>query len=698
MSFVVRDGSVVLELAPPLRGLRNEGKTMLRRCTWGLLVLVCIGCESSGTDTEVVGVAEQHVWRSPTSTQSNTPGLAYPQGGWCTAVLLTPQLAITANHCDGVLPVSDGAGGLLYTVLGHPQSSLWSGLPRPRVTRTWAPKMTGDVDRFRDFRFLMFDDSNAPLTVFPQRTRYLDSPAIRNPLYPTGPALSLPVIWMGWGDTEFGHTTAVLREQRGYSFGHELLFGVIADSTNYRHWVANLGPVSTYNGPASGDSGAPLFKPLSKTETNEFELIGLSSGDDLDDKGLDPRVIDAVRAAMAPADKAIADAKQVTYRWTDVTSLPFFDALWYQARDPQRPGRLFGERDYYGPVRKDLDPDGDHFYGLPNASCPMYFYDQRGGYGELTEQGQVNFVPELANRLPALHAYRSLFVNDRTHVYGPTSGTWGNIVLGSHESRLLDSTWIQGRIGTDAEIGSFYGEGGGTFAVSDRSNVRFAWWDGLNVTAASTASIKNTPGPGTVRIPQSRLMKQFPYRAYGTAPNVTQIPIASRYAGPCNNTSFCHYYQSIEPNQKVTLQPGFYGDLSIKSGSTLTLSGGDYFFDGLSTESGSYLVVAPGASARVWVRDTLSLRNYGNMKRAVDPATGQTVVVDTSAAANLFIGYYGTQDTSVWELTGTLVAPYVKVSLETNRNPATAHAGMVIANHIELHQGNSFYQVPYQCR
>jgi hypothetical protein len=167
--------------------------------------------------------------------------------------------------------------------------------------------------------------------------------------------------------------------------------------------------------------------------------------------------------------------------------------------------------------------------------------------------------------------------------------------------------------------------------------------------------------------------------------------------GPCTADIFCHIYQSIEPGKSVTIAPGYYGDLAVKSNSMLTLSGGDYFFDGLSTESGSFLVVPGGSSARVWVRDSLTLRNYGNMIRNTD-AAGVTTVTDVSAAANLFIGYYGLYEASIWELTGTIVAPYAKVTLETNRAEATAHAGMVIANAIELHQGNSFYQVPYNCR
>ncbi len=108
--------------------------------------------------------------------------------------------------------------------------------------------------------------------------------------------------------------------------------------------------------------------------------------------------------------------------------------------------------------------------------------------------------------------------------------------------------------------------------------------------------------------------------------------------------------------------------------------------------------MVPGHNVRLWVRDTLTLRNNGNIKRAINPSTGLMDVTDYSAAADLFIGYYGTQYVSVRELTGTLLAPYAQVSLETNASWATAHAGQVIANHIEMHQGNSFFHLPYVCR
>jgi hypothetical protein len=440
------------------------------------------------------------------------------------------------------------------------------------------------------------------------------------------------------------------------------------------------------------------LRQLSADEPSEFELIGLNSGLDGNSKNEDPRYTDEELAAMSPSERAAALADSITYHWPDVTASTFLQQLYYAAGDLSRPGRLYGERDYYGPERRDLDPDGDHYYGSFGASCPMYLYDQRGAYGELTQQGGVDYAPNLGTALPALHAYRSLRLNDRTRVYDRNRG-WGTVVLGSHEARLIDGWLIDGRFGTDVNVGKLYAEGGGTLALSDRSKVRSAWWSGINLSVASGSEVSNSPEASTMRIPQSRLSTVFPWRPYGVVPTgITSIPGASSWNGSCSSNAFCHVFQSIEPNKTVTLAPGYYGDVALKSNSKIILSGGDYYFDGLSTESSSYLVVASGSSARLWVRDSMTLRNYGNITRVIDPATGLPKVSDVSAAANLFIGYYGLREASVWELSATLVAPYAKVTLETNRDWATAHAGMVIANRIELHQGNSFYHVPYLCR
>jgi hypothetical protein len=436
---------------------------------------------------------------------------------------------------------------------------------------------------------------------------------------------------------------------------------------------------------------------LSKTEPWEYELLGLNGGPDANEKGVDPRYSKADLDAMSDVEREAAYRYNIKYHWADVTHPTFIQELYDRAGDASRPGRLYGERDYYGPVRREFDADGDHFYGTTGLSCPLFLYDQRGAFGELVQNGGVEYAPNLGTAHPALHAYRALYLNDRTRIFSP-SGAFGTVVLGSHEANLIDGDIVGGRIGTDTDIGKLYAEGRGALSVTDRAKIRVAWWSGMTVTTAADVVLTNTPEASEMRLPQSRLVKAFPIRTRGNIPVVTRIANAGYWTGPCSPSVFCHLFQSIEPSMNVTLAPGYYGDLSLKSTSTLVLSGGDYFFDGLTTESNSNLVVAGGASARIWIRDTMTLRNNGNITRATDPATGLPKVTNVAAAANLLIGYYGLTEASVWELSATVIAPYAKVTLETNRSWATAHAGMVIANQIELHQGNSFYHVPYQCR
>lgn len=664
---------------------------MLRRYSWVPCAILCVACAGPDSNSENVGRTEQAVWHGNLSTQANAPGLNDVAGGICSTVLISPRLAITDQHCSAVLPVTNSSGTTNYAVLVHKQSSLWNGVTFPRVTWTWAPADWATSIRARDLRIIGFQDTEAPLTVFPQRIRNFDSPGT----YTAGATYNLPVVFMGWGITDTG-SYGDLYEQQGYTFGNELALTLSA-ADPYRKWTSNLGPLQSYIGPDAGDSGGPLFRQLSQTEPKEYELIAVNGGPETNAKGEDPRYSSAELAAMSSTERAAAKAYQIQYNWADLTNSAFIQALYYWAGDTTRPGRLYGEKDYYGPIRVDLDADKDHFYGVGGQRCPMHLYDQRGAYGELTQAGGVDYAPNLGTALPALHAYRALFLNDRTRVYNQALG-WGTVVVGSHEANLLDGALIGGRIGTDTDVGKLYAEGRGTLSLADRSRVRSAWWSGINLSAASGSAVANSPEASVMRVPQSRFMGSFPMRTHGVIPTITQIAGAVYSTGLCTSNIFCHAYQSIEPGNTVTLIPGHnYGDLSLKSNSTLILPLGDYFFDGLSTESGSNIVVQAGAAARIWVRESMTLRNNGNIIRVTDPVTGEARVTDVSAAANLFIGYYGTSEASVWELTATLLAPYAKVTLETNRSWATAHAGMVIANYIELHQGNSFYHVPYQC-
>ncbi len=275
--------------------------------------------------------------------------------------------------------------------------------------------------------------------------------------------------------------------------------------------------------------------------------------------------------AATGGQRGIWDARDFDYNWSDVTNRGVRGILFDLTGDAARPGRLFGERDYYGPQRVNVDPDGDHFYGTAGQACPMYLHDQRDT-GELTQAGGVDYAPNLAARMPALHAYRSLRLNDRTRVFN-VSRNWGDVALGSHEAMLLDPTRVSGRIGTDTNIGRLYAEGGGRLVFADRARVNLAQWDGMTIDAAATSNV--TGSATDLRLAESRLVGTFPPRTKGTYISHTPIPGGGLWVGVCNADVFCAVHQIVPPDQTVQLSPGYYGRVAVNSRSTLLLTSGD---------------------------------------------------------------------------------------------------------------------------
>jgi hypothetical protein len=129
---------------------------------------------------------------------------------------------------------------------------------------------------------------------------------------------------------------------------------------------------------------------------------------------------------------------------------------------------------------------------------------------------------------------------------------------------------------------------------------------------------------------------------------------------------------------RAALAPGRYRTISLGSYAQLELESGTYELDQLLLEPGSELAM-PGPT-RIWVRSELSYQ--GNM---------------IAHPESFYLVYLGDSDVSIeGNLSGTLLAPYAKVSLASLTSGS--HRGSVIAESIEVLQNAHFEHVAYTGR
>ncbi len=136
---------------------------------------------------------------------------------------------------------------------------------------------------------------------------------------------------------------------------------------------------------------------------------------------------------------------------------------------------------------------------------------------------------------------------------------------------------------------------------------------------------------------------------------------------------------NLEPSQERTLPPGAYQDSSIKRDATLRLSSGTYYFNSLSTEPNSKLVIDKrNGPVNIYVRTTLLHKG--------------TMVDAGGAKANLLLGYFGSASV-VLESTfvGTLIAPSATIVLAATPQP---HVGAIFANAVEVRADAHLQFVP----
>ena len=153
-----------------------------------------------------------------------------------------------------------------------------------------------------------------------------------------------------------------------------------------------------------------------------------------------------------------------------------------------------------------------------------------------------------------------------------------------------------------------------------------------------------------------------------TGARVASTPIALRtrrlsldFLGGSNTT--------VNSGQTITRAAGQHGTITVNTGGTLKLTGGDYYLTALSVNAGGTLSfdVSNGKPVNVYVKGNLVLRG------TVAPTAGQT--------KNILIAALGTTaivlDSS---FSGALVAPNTKVTVQTTNE----FKGQVFAKDVEL--------------
>jgi hypothetical protein len=133
----------------------------------------------------------------------------------------------------------------------------------------------------------------------------------------------------------------------------------------------------------------------------------------------------------------------------------------------------------------------------------------------------------------------------------------------------------------------------------------------------------------------------------------------------------------LNPDQQQQASPGSYGAVHVYSRSTLTLTGGDYFFESLMLEPQAALILDSRAKpVRIYVKSSFVYR-------------GQ-ILDQLGGTPRLLVAYFGTSDGIVEApFDGTIVAPKAKIVLSS-----VAHAGAFYANNIDVQAGATILHVP----
>jgi hypothetical protein len=234
----------------------------------------------------------------------------------------------------------------------------------------------------------------------------------------------------------------------------------------------------------------------------------------------------------------------------------------------------------------------------------------------------------------ALSAASSLKVGDRAKVMDASGAPASIASLGTGTLEL----------GVDSNVGDLWSKG--PLFLRDRSRVN-----------------------GTAEVAGTVTRQNATTVTGGVLSNPNLVGVAAATLGATFGTP-CGGQVSLEPGKVRTLSPDSYGDVSVKSGATLTLKSGRYTLNSLQLESQGKLAldVAEGPVV-LFVKSSFTFR--GSVSSPAD------------ATQSLLIEYAGTSTASIEApFRGTIVAPNAKLALATVQG--AGHQGSFFAKDIEV--------------
>ena len=242
-------------------------------------------------------------------------------------------------------------------------------------------------------------------------------------------------------------------------------------------------------------------------------------------------------------------------------------------------------------------------------------------------------------------AFRGVQIDDRVRVTALTPG------------RLVQLASATGTVnlGADARLeGDMISQGTGTASIGNRSVVVG------NVTTAQDLFLgQGATVSGTVR-------SNFNLGAATSFSVSTVFP-----AGICNNIV-------LEPGNTSTAAPGCFRNMTVKTGSRLTLTAGTYHVDDFDIEPNADLILNKSAGPiTIFVKNSLIFRG------TFQHGGGKT--------GDLLIVFAGTSASFEGPLRGTLLAPNARVNLAS----VGGHSGAVFADSVTVHQGTVFSFDPF---
>jgi hypothetical protein len=138
---------------------------------------------------------------------------------------------------------------------------------------------------------------------------------------------------------------------------------------------------------------------------------------------------------------------------------------------------------------------------------------------------------------------------------------------------------------------------------------------------------------------------------------------------------------SLEPNTTKTIAPGAFADVSVKSGATLSLSAGTYFFNNWTVEPQAKIsCTSTSGQVVVHVKNGFTFRG--------------SIVEKTGGRPKVFVGVFGTGAVSLGApFPGTVVALNASLDLATVGSPG--HSGAFFAKNITVQPDNTITYFPF---